>query len=129
MTQTNFATIYNPQFIPNAAAALIFAPASAAGAGVVPAQFNYSILTIRVTNVTAAPVSLTIWRVPAGSIDDNQHLVIPATVNVPTATAATPWFDVGNLFGAVLGVGDAIWALAGSASALTISADGVVIQL
>jgi len=128
MTQTNLITIYQPQFVPNAAAGLIFAPVPAAGLAVVPALFNFLILTMRVTNVTAAPVPLTIWRVPAGAVNDNQHLVIPNTVNVPTATAATPWFDVGALWGALLQPGDAIWAVAGSANALSISGDGAIVQ-
>lgn len=130
MSQTNLSNIYNPQFVPSAAAALTFSPASAAGAPtVVPASYAFMILTMRVVNVSAAPVALTVWRVPSGSANDNQHLAIPATVNIPVASANAPWFDVGSMFGAVLNAGDAVWALAGTASTLSIMADGVTISL
>lgn len=129
MTQTNLIKIYDPQWISNAAAGLIFFPAPATGGIVVPPLYNFLLLTVRITNFSANPVPLTVWRVPSGATNDNQHVVIPSTVNVPTATAATPWFDVGNLWGSVLAPGDAIWALAGTANALSITADGAIIQL
>ncbi len=85
---------------------------------------------MRVVNITAAPVSLKLWRVSAAAATQvNENIVVPVTVLVPVATSTFPHFDVTVLWGAVLSAGDAIWGLAGSASALTVSADGVVVQL
>lgn len=129
MSIYNLQTIYNPQWISDVAAALILQPSVAAGGSVVPANFSFLFNSMRVTNVTTAPVALTMWRVPAGATTDNQHLVIPASVRVPIASNTTPWFDIGVLWGAVLNPGDAIWAQAATANALSIIADGAVIQL
>jgi hypothetical protein len=116
--------MFKPQFVANAAAALVFATPGAPTA--VPANTNYQISVLRVANVTNAPVTLSVWRVPSGAADDNQHLVIPS-INVPVATQSIPDLDLTALWGAVLQPGDAIWAVAGSASALTIQGDGAVI--
>lgn len=118
--------IYQPQFVGNAAAALTFAPA---GGTVVPAGYQYQVSVIRVVNVTSAPVSLKLWRVNSGGANDNQHIVVPVTVLVPVATQTFPHFDATVLWGAVLSAGDAIWGLAGSASALSITADGYVVTV
>ena len=112
------------QYIGGSAAALAFAPV---GGVAVPAGVSYQIAVCRVVNVTNAPVTLKLWRVPSGSTDDTTHIVVPVTVLVPVATQTFPHFDVTVLWGAVLAPGDAIWGLAGSGSALAINADGVVI--
>lgn len=126
----NIGSLMKPQFVPGASGALLFSPSvAAADRTVVPANYNFEIITMRVTNVLPTSVSLTLWRLPAGSTVDDEHLVMPATVNVPTASNTSPWFDVGVLWGAVLAPGDAIWALAGLADALSIMADGAIIQI
>lgn len=121
-----FSPLFKPQYVGNVSAALVLATAGAPT--VVPAQFNYQIQSVRVTNVTNAPVSLEVWRVPSGATADAQHIVTPNTVNVPVGSNTYPHFDLTVLWGAVLQPGDAIWALAGSASALVIQGDGLVIQ-
>lgn len=118
--------IFQPQFISNAAAALTFAPA---GGTTVPTGYQYQISVLRVVNETSAPVTLKLWRVNSGATNDTAHTVVPVTVLVPVATQTFPHFDATVLWGAVLGAGDAIWGLAGSASALSISGDGVVVQV
>ena len=120
----NLSPILQPQFIAASAAALTFAPV---GGTTVPAGYQYQVSVMRVVNVTSAPVTLKLWRVNSGSTDDNQHIVVPVTVLVPVATQTFPHFDVTVLWGAVLGVGDAIFGVAGSASALSVTADGYVI--
>lgn len=125
MAVYNLACLFRPQYVGNAAAALTFAPT---GATAVPAGYNYQIAVLRVANITGAPVSLEIWRVPSGAFDDNQHLVIPQ-VNVPVASQTFPDLDITALWGAVLGAGDAIWAVAGAANSLVIHGDGAVIQI
>ena len=120
----NLSAIYNPQFIGNAAAALTFAPV---GGTTVPVGYQYQISVLRVVNVTNAPVTLKLWRVNSGGANDNQHIVVPITVLVPVATQTFPHFDVTVLWGAVLSAGDAIWGIAGSASALSVTADGYVV--
>lgn len=120
----SLSAIYNPQYISDSATALTLAPV---GGTTVPANQQYQIAVMRVVNVTSAPVSLKMWRVPNGSSDDATHVVVPVTVLVPVATQTFPHFDVTVLWGAVLGAGDAIFAVAGSASALSVSGDGLVI--
>jgi len=122
----NISPMFQPQYVANAAAALTFA---SAGGTTVPAGYQYRVDVLRVTNITAAPVSLKAWRVPSGSTDDNQHIVVPVTVLVPVATQTFPQFDVTALWGAVLSAGDAIWMVAGAASSLVVYGDGLVVQI
>lgn len=119
----NISPIYQPQYVGNAAAALTFAPV---GGTVVPANQQYRIDVLRVANITSAPVSLKVWRVNSGGANDNPHIVVPITVLIPVATQTFPQFDVTALWGAVLSAGDAIWMVAGSASALVVQGDGIV---
>ena len=118
--------MFQPQYAAGSAAALTFATPGAPSA--VPAGFVYQLSVLRATNVTGSPVTLKIWRVPSGASDDAVHVVIPATVTIPVASQAAPHFDITALWGAVLQAGDAIWALAGSASAIVIQGDGLVVQ-
>jgi len=119
--------IYRPQFVANAAAKLVLA--TGAAGNVVPAGYNYKIDVFHVINVTAAPVTLKIWRVPSGGASGNGNIVVPVTVLVPVASQTFPQFDVTSLWGAVLTEGEWIEALAGSASALVAEADGVIVQI
>ena len=125
MAVYNLSPIFQPQYVGDPAAALAFAPPGAGS--VVPTSYNYQIYTCRVANTTNAPVSLQVWRVPAGAEGDNQHLVVPS-INIPVASQTFPDFDVTALWGAVLQPGDSIWAQASVANALIIQADGAVIQ-
>ena len=117
--------VFNPQYCATGAAAALSLATPGAGT-VVPANLAIQIAVLRVANNSNAPVTLEIWRVPAGAAADNAHLVVPS-VSIPVATNTFPQFDVTALWGAVLQAGDAIWAVAGSASALVIQGDGVVI--
>jgi hypothetical protein len=125
MAVYNLSPIFAPQFVATGGAAqLTFAPP---GAGLlVPAGYNYQIAVLRVVNLAGAPVSLKLWRVPAGSAADDQHVVCP-TINIPVATQTFPYFDVTALWGAVLQPNDCIYALAGAGNALTLQGDGAVI--
>ena len=82
---------------------------------------------MRCVNIDTVPVTLKLWRVPSGSTAIDVNVVVPVTVQVPVATQTFPHFDVTVLWGAVLAPGDSIWGLAGVASMLTISGDGLVI--
>lgn len=104
------------------------APPGAAG-DVVPAGFNYKIDVFHVINVTSAPVSLKLWRVAAGGASGNGNMVVPVTVLVPVATQTFPQFDVTVLWGTVLTVGEWIEGVAGAASSLVATADGIVVLL
>ena len=127
MAVYNLSPIYQCQYIANAAAKLTFAPA---GGTVVPTGYQYQIAVFRVVNITSAPVTLKLWRVSAAAATQvNENIVVPVTVLVPVATQTFPHFDVTVLWGAVLNAGDSIWGLAGSGSALSASADGVVVQV
>lgn len=126
MAAYNLYPIFKPQFIAAGAAALVFAPPGATTT--VPANYAYEISAMWVTNVTAAPVALTLWLVPALAAADNEHLVNPVTVLIPVASNTNPAFPVSQLWGEVLPAGWAIFAQAGSASALSVKAAGAVIQ-
>lgn len=125
MPSYTLSPIFNPQFIANAAAALVFSTLGAPSA--VPANQSYRLEVLRVANQTNAPVTLQIWRVNSGGANDAQHTVTPLTVIIPPATQTFPHFDVTALWGAVLLPGDAIWAVAGSAAALNAWGDGAII--
>lgn len=122
MSVYNLSPIFSPQYVPIASAQLVFA----SGATAVPANLNYVISVLRVANNSGSPVSLQIWRVPAGASPDAQHVVIP-TINVPVATQTLPNLDLTALWGAVLLPGDAIYAVAGTVSALVIQGDGATV--
>ena len=126
MSVYSLSPIFQPQFVANAAAALVFATPGAPVA--VPAGYRYQISVLRVTNVTAAPVALTVFRVKSGATAVAGTTVVPVTVLVPVASNTFPHFEVTSLWGAVLAVGDAIWATAGSASALVIQGDGAIVE-
>jgi hypothetical protein len=119
--------LFQPQYA-NGSAATALAFATAGNPTTVPAGYSYQIATLRVSNVTAAPVTLEVWRVPVGSAADNQHLVIPS-ISIPVAASTQMDIDLTALWGAVLEPGDAIYAEAGAASSLVISGDGAVITL
>lgn len=114
--------IIKPQYVANAAAALQLTVDSAGTqAAAVPPLTQLSLWTARFTNGTGSPVTLKVWRVPSGAADDATHVVVN-TITIPVATAANPYFDWSP--GYQLGPGDAIWALAGTASALVVTGDG-----
>ncbi len=117
--------MFNPQFLPLIEAPLVFKPT---GTGSVPAGFTYQITVARVVNISGAPVSISVWRVPAGMTPDNQHLIVPPTIVVPAASISAPWFDLTVIWGIDLLAGASIWAKAGAGNALAINADGWVIQ-
>ena len=127
MAVYNLSTMFEPQYVGSAAAALVFATPGAPV--VVPLKYNYQISVLRVANVTAAPVALTVWRVPVGAAADATHLVTPSTVNIPVATNTFPHFDVTALWGALLGPGDAVWMQASAASSLVVQGDGAVVSV
>lgn len=127
MAVYNLSPIYRPQYAANASAKLVMA--TGAVSNIVPAGYNYVIKAIRAVNVTAAPVTLKLWRVPSGGAVGNDNLIVPVTVQVPVATNTFPDFDITVLWDAVLTPGEAIYAEAGSASAISVSADGAVVQL
>lgn len=124
MATYNKAPMFQSQFVANAAAALVFAPV---GGAEVPPNVTYELGMPHVVNITSSPVTLKMWRVEDGETNDNEHISVPVTVVVPVASNTFPEFQVTALFGAVLRPGDAIWGLAGTASALVVSCDGLVI--
>lgn len=125
MANYSLSPLFDPQFIPAAAAALVFATQGSPSA--VPAGVtSYQIAVMRVANVTNQPQSLTLWRVPAGEANDDAHIVVPK-INVPIPSASFPWLDISCLWGAVLLPGDAIWGQASSGNVLTVQADGVIL--
>ena len=114
--------IIAPQYVANAAAALLLTvDAARTQAAAVPALTTLSLWTARFSNGTASAVTLKVWRVPSTLADDATHVVVN-TITIPVATANNPYFDWSP--GYQLAAGDAIWALAGTASALVVTGDG-----
>lgn len=117
--------VIQPQFVGNSAAALTLTTTIAGvTAPAVPALNQIYVGTCRFVNVTSGAVTLKVWRVNSGGANNDQHVAVE-TVTVPVATATNPWFEWSP--GAYLSPGDAIWAIAGSASAITVSGDGALI--
>lgn len=119
----NLSPIIQPQYVAEAAAAALTLTVTVAGAtaAAVPALTRLSLWTARFTNVTASPVTLIVYRVPSGGAAGAATTVV-AVITIPVATAANPYFDWSP--GYVLAPGDAIWALAGTVSALVVTGDG-----
>lgn len=107
-----------PQFVPDAPGALqLTVDGAGTQATVVPALTQLSLWTARFTNVTALPVTLTVYR--GGPTPEN---TVIATIPIPVATAANPYFDWSP--GYQLAVGEAIVAVAGAPDALVVTGDG-----
>lgn len=114
--------IIKPQFVGNVAAALVMVTTTGGStATTVPARTQLSLWTCRFVNVTAAPVTLKVWRVTSGGTNDDTHVAV-MTINVPPATFTQPWFEWSPRY--QMAPGDAIWAIAGTASAISVSGDG-----
>jgi hypothetical protein len=115
--------IIKPQFVANGAAAALQLTTNAAGtqAPAVPVLTTLTLWTARFTNILGAPVTLKVWRVPAGAAADDAHIVIN-TITLPVATANNPYFDWSP--GYQLGPVDAIFAEASGASAIVVTGDG-----
>ncbi len=124
MSVYNLSPIYAPQFLDSGV--LVFA--TPGNPTVVPAGYQYQISVMRVSNTHSAPVTLEMWRVPAGQPTDTEHIVVPS-IQIPVATQTFPWLDVTTFWGAILSAGDSIIAQAGSASHLVLHADGAVVVL
>ncbi len=107
-----------PQFVANAATALQLTVDSAGTqAAAVPALTSLSLWTARFTNVTGSPVTLKVYR---GSVSAANTVI--NTITIPVATANNPYFDWSP--GYQLAATEAIFAIAGTASALVVTGDG-----
>lgn len=114
--------IIKPQFVGNAAAALVLVTTTTGTtATTVPSKTLLSLWTCRYANVTGSPATLQLWRVPSGATNDAAHMVLN-TITIPPATFTQPFFEWSPRY--TMAAGDAIWALAGTASAITVTGDG-----
>lgn len=114
--------IIKPQFVGNAAAALtLVTTTSGTTATTVRANTQLSLWTCRFTNVTNLPATIQVWRVTAGGTNDAAHMVVN-TIIIPPATFPQPFFEWSPRY--QMAAGDAIWALAGTASAIVVTGDG-----
>lgn len=114
--------IIKPQLVGGAAAALTMVTTTGGTtAATVPARTQLSLWTCRFVNVTALPVTLKVWRVTSGGTNDDAHVAV-MTITIPPATFLQPYFDWSPRY--QMAPGDAVWALAGTASAVSVSGDG-----
>jgi|SRR5882724_3249486 len=114
--------IIKPQHVANASTALqLTVDGAGTQAAAVPALTALSLWTCRIANVTATPVTLRIYRVPSGAAADLAHTVL-FTITIPVATANNPYFDWSPNY--QLAAGDAIFMIAGTATALVVTGDG-----
>lgn len=87
----------------------------------VPAATSVKVATASVTNVTGSNVTVTLSLVPAGGTLDGTHRILQ-TFLMP----ANDTLELGMLKGAMLGPGDVIGGLAGTASAIVLVVTGTV---
>lgn len=114
--------IIKPQFVGSVAAALTLVTTTSGTTGTaVLARTQLSLWTCRFANVTSSPTTIQVWRVPSGATNDAAHMVIN-TITIPPATFTQPFFEWSPRY--QMAAGDAIWALAGTASAITVTGDG-----
>ena len=99
---------------------MITTPAGATGI-LVPANTVLSLWSCRFANVTSSPVTLEVWRITFGGSNVNQYQAVP-TITIPPPSFLAPYFDWSPRY--QMAAGDAIWAVAGTASALTVTGDG-----
>jgi hypothetical protein len=110
--------IIAPQFVSNAAAALsLTVDGAGTTAAAVPVLTSLSLWTCRFTNVSGAPVTLTVYR---GTVAAANKVI--NAISIPVATANNPYFAWDP--GYQLAAGESIWALAGTANALVVTGDG-----
>lgn len=114
--------IIKPQFVGSSAAALTLVTKTDGTTGTtVLSKTPLSLWTCRFANVTSSPATLQIWRVTSGGTNDAAHMVLN-TITIPPATFPQPFFEWSPRY--QMAAGDAIWALAGTASAITVTGDG-----
>lgn len=107
-----------PQFVAIAATALqLTVDGQGTQAAAVPALTSLSLWTCRFTNVTASPVTLKVYRGAATAAN-----TVINTITIPVATANNPYFDWSP--GYQLATGEAIFAIAGTVSAIVVTGDG-----
>ncbi len=116
--------IIKPQLVANPAGApltLVTGVGSSASTGtVVPAQVQLSLWTCRFFNATGSPQTLAVWRVTPGGALSVQWQVVQVTIPVPTFSV--PYFEWDPHY--QMAPGDAIYAVAGSANAISVTGDG-----
>ncbi len=114
--------IIKPQFIAiTTAAALTLVTKTDGTTGTsVPAGTTLTLSRCRIKNVTANPVTLKLFWVTAGGTAVDQYQ--EANITVPPPTFTQPFFEWSP--GISIAAGGAIFALAGTANALTVSGSG-----
>lgn len=115
----NPATICNPQYVAiTSAAQLVFGPQVGTA---IPAGALYQINASWVSNPSALPCWVEIYRVPSGGTAAQATRIFPRTV-----LAVGAYIPVSPLWGAELNPGDTLWGLAQTASSIVFTADGGV---
>lgn len=87
----------------------------------VPASTSVKVATASITNVTASAVTVSLSLVPTGGSLDGTHRVLNS-YSLP----ANDTLELSMLRGAMLGPGDVIGGLAGTASAVVLVVTGTV---
>jgi len=114
--------IIKPQFvaITTPTALVLVTKANGTTGTTVPTGTQLTLSRCRIKNVTANPVTLKLFWVAAGGTAVDQYQEVNITIPPPTFTQ--PFFEWSP--GIQLAPGDAIFGLAGTVSALTISGSG-----
>lgn len=113
-TRVIYQKLFNPQLL-GTTAALIYQLAAT------PASLELRGARLRFVNITGAAVTFTVYAVPNGNtVNANNSFATNVSV------AAGSFFDIDV---PVLGFGDALWALSGTASAMVLQfMNGTLIQ-
>ncbi len=114
--------IIKPQFIAitTAAALTLVTKTDGTTATTVPVGTQLTLSRCRIKNVSANPVTLKLFWVVAGGTAADQYQEV--NITVPPATFTQPYFEWSP--GITIAPGGAIFGLAGTVSALTISGSG-----
>jgi hypothetical protein len=108
-----FTKLFQPSVLTTTAAAIYTVPAS-------PTTSLLGNGQVLLTNDTASTIAVSLWAVPSGGSNLQANLFFPA---IGVAAYQTQLVNVPQL-----GAGDALWASAGTSSAISIAAMNGVIQ-
>lgn len=113
---TTPSVLYGPATLPSAAPTALFT---------IPANTTVVVNRATVNNITNAAVTLQIWVVRDGDAEGNGNLIVGATAGGLSITAGPiEPYTVNAMAGLVLAAGDAVWAQAGTATALNMTVSG-----
>ena len=112
------ATLLEPTYVANAAGALY---TNSSGQ-------NAYLQKVTFTNNTNTAVTLTVWWVPSGGAHGNGNIVVSNVTIAPKGPTNDGVYEAFVLEGHLLGAGDSLWAVAGSANQVVAAISGSLVS-